>query len=165
MCRSRKARHRSRTRCSRPITEIEFASDLGKLDTILRRSTMLLTFVETLVFSARWHKRLNAENLRRFQNDLLEDPKGGDSIPGCGMLRKVRFGDPSRNKGKRGGVRVIYLYTPEANRIDLITVYGKDEADDLTKDEVRAMCVAAHMLRNEVKALMQRSGINPKGKP
>ena len=100
MCLGRKARHRSRTRCNRPTTEIEFASDLGKLDTILRSSTILRTFVETLVFSARWHKRLDSENLRRLQNDLLEDPNRGNAIPGCGMLRKVRFCDPSRNKGK-----------------------------------------------------------------
>jgi len=54
---------------------------------------MKLTFVETLVFSARWHKRLDSEALRRLQNELLEDPKRGDAIPGCGVLRKLRFGD------------------------------------------------------------------------
>jgi len=32
----------------------------------------------------------------------------------------------ARGKGKRGGARVIYLNIPEAERIDLITVYGKD---------------------------------------
>jgi len=124
---------------------------------------MKLTFVETLVFSARWHKRLDSEALRRLQNELLEDPKRGDAIPGCGVLRKLRFGDPSRGKGKRGGVRVIYLHTPEVNRIDLITVYGKDEADDMTKDQIGAMCEAARMLRNEAKAFMLRSRTNPKG--
>jgi len=60
-------------------------------------------------------------------------------------------------------VRVIYLHTPEANRIDLITVYGKDEADDMTKDQIGAMCEAARMLRNEAKAFMLRSRTNPKG--
>ena len=113
---------------------------------------MKLTFVETRVFSARWHKRLDDDQLRALQTELMEDPSRGDSIPGCGILRKIRFGDESRGKGKRGGVRVIYVHTPEARRIDLITVYGKDEADDLTKDEVKALCTLAEELRAEASA-------------
>ena len=110
---------------------------------------MKLTFVETRAFSARWHKRLDDEGLRVLQNELLENPGRGSAIPGCGMLRKVRFGDERRGKGKRGGVRVIYVHTPEANQIDLITVYGKDETDDLTKDEVAELCELARLLRAE----------------
>jgi len=110
---------------------------------------MNLTFVESLIFTARWHKRQDDEALRALQNELLEDPKCGDAIEGCGMLRKLRFGDKSRGKGKRGGVRVIYMHTPAAHRIDLITVYGKDEADDLSKDEVKLLCRLAAMLRDE----------------
>jgi hypothetical protein len=59
------------------------------------------------------------------------------------------FGDESRGKGKRGGVRVIYVHTPEANQVDLITVYGKDDADDLTKYEVAELCELARVLRAE----------------
>ncbi len=113
---------------------------------------MRLTFVETLAFSARWHRRQDDEALRALQNELMADPKRGDSMPGCGILRKIRFGDASRGKGKRGGVRVIYVYTPEANQVDLITVYGKDEADDLTRDEVMELCDLARVLRTEAAA-------------
>lgn len=120
--------------------------------TILQRSTMDLTFVETAVFTARWHARLDDEHLRALQNELRANPSKGDPIPGCPALRKLRFGDASRNKGKRGGLRVIYVHTPAAHRIDLITVYGKDEADDLTKDQVRVLCAAAEHLRREATA-------------
>lgn len=112
---------------------------------------MKLTFVETRVFTDRWKKRLGDEQLRALQNDLLEDPDRGDPIQGCGVLRKLRFGDHSRGKGKRGGVRVIYVHTPEASRIDLVTVYGKDEADDLTKEQVKVLCELAEYLREEAK--------------
>jgi hypothetical protein len=88
---------------------------------------MNLTFVETRLFTARWHKRQDDEALRALQNMLLERPDCGTAIPGCGILRKVRFGDEGRGKGKRGGLRVIYVHTPRAARIDLLTVYGKDE--------------------------------------
>jgi mRNA-degrading endonuclease RelE of RelBE toxin-antitoxin system len=110
---------------------------------------MELTFIETAVFTARWQRRLDDQSLRALQVALLKNPLLGKPIPGCGLLRKSRFGDPSRGKGKRGGVRVIYLHTPEAARIDLITVYGKDEKDDLTKGELNLLCNLARTLRNE----------------
>ena len=53
-------------------------------------------------------------------------------MPGCGGLRKLRIADPGRGKGKRGGARVIYLHTPEANVFFLITIYGKGEKGDLS---------------------------------
>lgn len=110
---------------------------------------MKLTFVESLGFSARWHKRQDDAALKALQEELLEKPNAGDPIQGCGILRKLRFGDESRGKGTRGGVRVIYLHTPAANRIDLITVYGKDEADDLSSKEIKALCKLAGQLRTE----------------
>ena len=92
------------------------------------------------------------------QNELLENPAKGDPIPGCGILRKLRFGDESRGKGKRGGVRVIYVHTPEVSRIDLVTVYGKDEADDLTNDQLRDLCRLAELLRAEARAAFKYEG-------
>lgn len=124
---------------------------------------MKLTFVETRVFSARWHRRQNDEALRALQNALLADPDQGDPIPGCGILRKLRFGDESRGKGKRGGVRVIYVHTPEAGQIDLITVYGKDEANDLTRAEVKALCELARVLREEAAKRAAGSRVKRKG--
>lgn len=56
-------------------------------------------------------------------------------IPGCGGLRKVRIADPRRGKGKRGGVRVIYLHIAESNQIHLVTVYGKEQKDDLSSED------------------------------
>ncbi|MEM5387217.1 hypothetical protein VSR68_26975 [Paraburkholderia phymatum] len=40
----------------------------------------------------------------------MPNPEAGDAIKGAGGLRKVRFGDARRGKGKRGGLRVIYYY-------------------------------------------------------
>lgn len=39
---------------------------------------MRLTFVETLAFSARWHRRHDDEGLRALQNELIENPQRGD---------------------------------------------------------------------------------------
>lgn len=124
---------------------------------------MKFTFVESRVFTERWHARLDDESLRALQSDLLDDPERGDRIQGCGILRKLRFADPSRGKGKRGGVRVIYLHTPKASRIDLITVYGKDESDDLTRDEVKSLCKLAELLRDEAVSAFNRHAGRKKG--
>ena len=52
------------------------------------------------------------EDLRpiRFQLELLKNPEAGDLIEETGGLRKIRFSDQRRNKGKRGGLRVIYYW-------------------------------------------------------
>jgi hypothetical protein len=47
---------------------------------------------------------------------------------------------------------VIYVHTPDAGRIDLITVYGKDEADDLSPDQLKRLCGLAQLLRDEARA-------------
>jgi hypothetical protein len=38
----------------------------------------------------------------------MKSPDAGDVIEGTGGLRKLRFADLRRGKGKRGGLRVIY---------------------------------------------------------
>ncbi len=118
---------------------------------------MDLTFVESRVFTSQWADRMGDDQLRALQNELLENPGKGDPIPGCGILRKLRFGDEGRGKGKRGGVRVIYVHTPQARRIDLVTVYGKDEVGDLTKEQVADLCKFAELLRTEATAAAGRT--------
>lgn len=126
---------------------------------------MLATFVESRVFTARWKRRQSDEALRELQLLLLAQPRRGDAIPGCGLLRKVRLGDPTRGKGRRGGLRVVYMYTPEAGRIDLLTVYDKGEADDLTPKELSLLCGLAKSLRSELLTRMTDKRGRRKGRP
>lgn len=114
---------------------------------------MRLIFVESEAFTLRWSRRCSDEQLRALQNELLEFPERGDPIPGCGMLRKLRAADPLRGKGKRGGLRIIYMHTPEVHRIDLIAVYSKEEKDDMTTAELKTLCAFARMLRAEALTL------------
>ena len=117
---------------------------------------MSKTFIETSVFTVRWQRRGNDELLRRLQNELLQSPDRGDPMPGCSILRKYRFADPSRGKGKRGGLRVIYLHTPAADWVHLLTVFGKDEQSDLSKQEMKQLCELAKLLRREAERAAQR---------
>ncbi len=51
---------------------------------------------------------LDEDLFRQLQDLLMKDPEAGDPIPGTGGLRKLRFRDASRGRGKRGGLRVVY---------------------------------------------------------
>jgi hypothetical protein len=116
------------------------------------------TFVETRAFTARAKGRLTDEMLRALQNELMADPEKGAVMRGCGGLRKIRAGAGLRGKGKRGGTRVIYLSIPEAERIDLLTVYGKDEKDDLSAAEKSALRkLAAELCTEAIAAFARRS--------
>jgi len=63
-------------------------------------------------------------------------------MPGTGGFRKLRWADPRRGKGRRGGLRIIYYYFSADQQIWLMTLYDKDEASDLTPKEKKALKIA-----------------------
>lgn len=85
---------------------------------------------------------LGDEDSAALQQFLVRDPEAGDLIPGTGGFRKLRWMDPRRRTGKRGGLRVIYFHFVADSQIWFMTLYGKDEAADLTPDEKRALKMA-----------------------
>ncbi len=99
----------------------------------------LLTFVETIVFTKRISALRLEESLRGLQLELLDNPEAGDVEPATAGLRKIRLGDPSRGKGKRGGARVHYLWLPHRGLIYLMYVYGKNEASGLTPEQKKQL--------------------------
>jgi len=95
----------------------------------------VLQFVEAPAFSRYREDYLDDEGFRELQQALASNPEEGDLIPGAGGIRKLRWRDSRRGKGKRGGLRIIYYCFLSDEEIWLLTLYGKDEASDLTKDE------------------------------
>jgi hypothetical protein len=93
------------------------------------------TFVETTAFSRSQPRFLPGDAYAELQRELIANPRKGDVMPGCGGLRKLRVADPERQKGKRGGARVIYLHIAEAEQFLMLDIYGKGEKDDLTPAE------------------------------
>jgi hypothetical protein len=75
----------------------------------------------------------------------MRNPEAGEVIEGTGGLRKMRFADVRRGKGKRGGLRVIYYWWVAGMQFWLYTLYDKDEMADLTSKQrkvLRAMLKA-----------------------
>ena len=104
---------------------------------------------------------LGDEAFLQLQNQLIARPDAGDVMPGCGGLRKLRWADPKRQKGKRGGARVIYLHVPEVNWIFLLDVYGKDEKDDLTAAEKKVLRQLAQKFKEEAISNVSRKRKKP----
>jgi hypothetical protein len=120
-----------------------------------------MIFVEGRGFSKRLAEFMDGEGYRAFQNQLIVDPTKGAVIPGCGGLRKVRVKDIGRGSGTRGGGRVIYLSIPAAGRIDLVTIYGKDESDDLSAAQRRILRALALQAEREASNVIRRERPQP----
>ena len=86
-------------------------------------STSLLTVVETGIFARRAEKLLTEEEHEELVFYLALHPLRGDEIPGTGGVRKLRFGLGDR--GKSGGVRVIYYFYDEESPLYALLLYGK----------------------------------------
>ena len=104
---------------------------------------MTRTFIQTTEFSKRWDALgLSDDFLRILEIDLMEHPDKYPVIPGTGGLRKARIAIDN-NKGKSGGARVCFVDFVLAETVYFITVYSKNEKDNLSKEE-----------RNNVKKLI-----------
>ena len=110
---------------------------------------MKAIFVELPAFARYRSEYLNDEGFRDLQNSLMANPEAGDVIEGTGGLRKLRRPDPRRGKGKRGGLRVIYYWWDGKRQFWLFTLYDKDEMDDLSAKEKKAL---KEMLKRELEA-------------
>jgi len=94
-----------------------------------------LEFVEAPAFSRYRDDYLDDEEFRELQWALAANPEVGDLIPGAAGIRKLRWKDSRRSKGKRGGLRITYYLFLSDEEIWLLTLYDKNEAADLSKDE------------------------------
>ena len=95
---------------------------------------MIITFIETPVFTKEIRSLLPDDHYRLLQKGLLFRPDAGDIIRGSGGLRKLRWKRPGM--GKRGGLRIIYYYDKPVT-IYMLFVYPKNKQDDLTNQQLK----------------------------
>ena len=100
---------------------------------------MKAVFVELPAFERQRADYLDDDAFRRLENLLMKHPEAGDPMPDTGGLRKLRFADARRGKGKRGGLRVIYYWWNAGFQFWLFTLYDKDEMADLTPQQRKAL--------------------------
>lgn len=104
-------------------------------------------FIELPSFNKHRSDYLEDDEYQLLQVSLLESPSIGDVIQGTGGLRKVRWVDKQRNKGKRGGVRIIYYWYVGGAQFWLFTIFNKNEASNITPDQKK---ILKKMLEDEL---------------
>jgi mRNA-degrading endonuclease RelE of RelBE toxin-antitoxin system len=95
----------------------------------------LVEFIETTTFTKYLYTYLTDDEYMGLQNFLFSHPEAGKVVPGSGGVRKLRWA--MARKGKSGGVRIIYYYKRRADEIWLLTIYSKNEIEN----------IPAHVLR------------------
>ena len=99
---------------------------------------MLWEFIELPPFTRRRRQLGLDEQYYVLQQELIENPKRGDLIRNACGLRKIRMG--AEGRGKRGGVRVMYIDDINGGRIYMLMLFEKNEADDLTPEQKKILC-------------------------
>jgi hypothetical protein len=101
---------------------------------------MRYEFVHLQPFSskaARLH--LSLEDVRAIEFAIMENPATCPIMQGTGGLRKMRFAPGASGGGKSGGIRVCYFILDSKDRIYLVTLFAKNEKDNLSKADRNAI--------------------------
>ena len=99
---------------------------------------MVRVFVYTPKFDKEWNKLgLTDDELRLLEIYLLENPKAGKIMKGTGGIRKMRWILP--DTGKSGGIRVLYVDFIFSDKICMFDLFPKDEKDNLSQTEKKAL--------------------------
>ena len=64
---------------------------------------------------------------------LSRNPKEGAILQGTGGIRKIRWN--RKGQGKSGGYRIIYYFHDESMPLFILTIFGKNEKDNLSQGE------------------------------
>lgn len=111
---------------------------------------MTRLFVMLPEFEKQWKKiGLTDDDLKRLQEQLLQNPQAGDVIQGTGGLRKFRFA--FEHRGKSGSSRVAYVDFACYEKIYLITAYSKNDKENLSKAEQNSIKKLIDVLEKSMK--------------
>lgn len=94
---------------------------------------MYNTVAELSEYIKRSKHLLDEEERNNIIDYLAVNPKAGKIMKGTGGIRKIRWA--RKGKGKSGGVRVIYYFYDNTMPLFLLTMFGKNEKENLSKAE------------------------------
>jgi len=100
-----------------------------------------MEFIEAIAFTKYVYDYLSDDEYLGLQTFLLRNPEYGNVVPGSGGVRKIRWAVSGR--GKSGGVRVIYYFKKQDDEIWFLTIYSKNEMEN----------IPAHILRQIAKEI------------
>jgi hypothetical protein len=93
----------------------------------------MITVAETGPFQRKINNLLTIEEKDDLIAYLSEHPSAGDLIQGTGGIRKLRWARADR--GKSGGIRVIYYFHSDMMPLYLLAAFGKNEKANISAEE------------------------------
>jgi hypothetical protein len=107
-------------------------------------------FISLEIFDKLWvDLGLNDDDLKELQEHLSIYPETGEIIKKTGGVRKMRWA--FKNKGKRGGIRVLYIDFIWYEKIYLLMVYPKSKKENITENEKKVIRKLVEELKNELR--------------
>lgn len=94
---------------------------------------MLGTIVELPEFSHKSKGLLGEDESKALINYLAANPRAGVLMQGTGGIRKLRWARGGR--GKSAGVRIVYYYHSDRIPLFLLSIFAKNEKQNLTVSE------------------------------
>jgi hypothetical protein len=111
---------------------------------------VIRTFIYTPEFDKLWKSSgLSESEIILLEQELLTNPSKGKVITGACSLRKLRFKLPG--KGKRGGIRVLYVDFQKFSEIHFISLIKKNEKENISADDKKLIC----KLINQIEANLE----------
>src|SRR3954447_24547286 len=88
---------------------------------------------------------LDDADMREIESTILAAPEAHPMIKGLRGARKARFARPGM--GKSGGGRTIYYIAISSDRLFMMTAYPKNQRDNLSHDQRRAILRAIESIK------------------
>lgn len=108
-------------------------------------------FIMTKSFDRSWKNLgLSDDDLRRLQEEIMQNPEAAVTMEGTGGLLKRRFALEGR--GKRGSLRVCYVDFIIHEKVFLIPAFAKNQKENLTKQEKQEIKKAITALEEQLQA-------------
>ena len=104
----------------------------------------MITVAETRMFQRKVTRLLSEHERDDLVTYLAVHPSAGVIMEGTGGIRKLRWA--RSGGGKSGGIRVIYYFHDESMPLYLLTVFGKNEKANLSKEERNLLAKAVKKL-------------------
>jgi hypothetical protein len=96
-----------------------------------------MVFIETSIFTRQIRDLTSDDQLRIMQEWIATSPAAGNLMKGSRGCRKLRW--KTAATGKRGGIRVIYYWMKEYDRVLLLLAYAKSSTDDLSQAQIKIL--------------------------
>lgn len=122
---------------------------------------MKRVFVTSNEFWKLWEESgLEDDDIKEVEDVLIKKPDLGDVIKSTGGLRKLRWG--AKGKGKRGGIRILYVDFPKYEKLFFITLLRKNEVADLSSNLKKAVTKLIKEIENKLEEKLNEKHKNKK---